>query len=133
MNRDHPTFEVTERRLGQSGVTRQPFDLNFEQLARASQAAANRAMRYVEDDGKIGPGHALPVRQLDCDLQLKGESSQRAQQQGLLFVLDDELTGSRVEFSDAALLELRPALARESTFAIAQDLFASHREQEGAG
>lgn len=66
------------------GRARNGSHLRLEQLPRVTKPALERSFGDRERSGQLAVGHPLPVRQLQRDLEVEGNSSQRAKQEAFL-------------------------------------------------
>ena len=123
-------LEVSQGRLRQLGVGREPLHLLAQRLPGAAQPTANRAVRDLEHLGQLRAAHALPVEQLHEDLQVEGQPPQCTKQQRLLLVLDRKLSRRGIEVRNPTLLEVGARLRTVAPFSVAEDLSTRHREQK---
>lgn len=130
MNGAHPMLEVTQSRLRQLGIGGEPLHLLAQRLPGASKPTADRAVRDLEHLRQLRAAHALPVEQLEEDLEVERQSPQSTKQQRLLFVLDRELRARGIEVGDPTLLEVGARLRAVAPFPVAEDLPARHRKQK---
>src|SRR4029079_10781863 len=130
LQRECPLLEAGDRALQRRSAALQAGD-GFEQgLAGAPQATLGRAGRHSQDFANFTGAHALPVVELDRELEIEWDRAQRLEEDAVLVTLEEHGARRRAQIAQArgATVELFAA----NPAPMPEELVPGDRQEVGA-